>query len=48
PMTGAWTGALAAWLFGIRLKMALPLIFVGVIMAGVIVTIFSMGVISIF
>ncbi|MFH1537236.1 MAG: small multi-drug export protein [Patescibacteria group bacterium] len=48
PVTGAWTGSLAAWLFGIPPKKALPLIFFGVIMAGVIVTIFSMGIISIF
>ena len=48
PMTGAWTGALAAWLFGIRLRKALPLIFIGVIMAGVIITLFSLGIVTIF
>ncbi|MFH0818948.1 MAG: small multi-drug export protein [Patescibacteria group bacterium] len=48
PITGAWTGALAAWLFGIKYKRALPLIFLGVIIAGVIVSILSLGVISIF
>ena len=48
PMTGAWTGSLAAWLFGIKYKVALPLIFIGVIMAGIIMTIVSLGAVSIF
>ncbi|MBU0732425.1 small multi-drug export protein [Patescibacteria group bacterium] len=48
PMTGAYTGALAAWLFGIKYRNALPLIFLGVIIAGIIVTLFTMGAVSIF
>ena len=36
PGTGAWMGALAATLFDIRMKRSLPIIFIGVITAGVI------------
>jgi uncharacterized membrane protein len=39
PITGAWTGSLIAYVFGIPIKKALWQIFVGVLMAGVIVTI---------
>lgn len=38
PGTGAWTGALIAALMEMRLKRALPTIFLGVLIAGVIVT----------
>ena len=38
PITGAWTGALAAVLFGIRFGQAFFSILLGVIIAGVIVT----------
>jgi uncharacterized membrane protein len=38
PITGGWNGALAAFVFGIPFKKALPLIFLGVMIAGVIVT----------
>ena len=48
PMTGAWTGSLAAFVFGIPYKKALPLIFVGVLIAGVIVTLAATGVIKLF
>jgi uncharacterized membrane protein len=41
PNTGAWTGTLAAWLFGIPMKRALLNIFYGVLIAGVIVTIIT-------
>ncbi len=46
PNTGAWTGTLAAWLFGIPMKRALPNILYGVIIAGVIVTIITAGLIN--
>jgi len=39
PMTGAWSGAIAASLFKIRFRYAFPAIFLGVIGAAVIVTI---------
>ncbi|HVL80417.1 MAG TPA: small multi-drug export protein [Actinomycetota bacterium] len=38
PLTGAWTGALAAFLFGVRPRRAIPLIGVGVLIAATIVT----------
>lgn len=38
PITGAWTGSLAAVLFGLRFKHALLSIFIGVLIAGSIVT----------
>ena len=38
PGTGAWTGALVAALMEMRMKRALPAIFVGVVIAGIIVT----------
>ena len=38
PVTGAWTGCAAAFVFGIRFKWALPAIFLGVLIAGIIVT----------
>ena len=44
PVTGGWTGALAAFLFGVPFKRALPLIFVGLLIAGVIVTLITTGV----
>ena len=44
PVTGGWSGALAAFVFGIPFKKALPLIFLGVMIAGVIVTGLSLGI----
>ncbi len=38
PVTGAWTGSLAAVLFGLKFKHAFLSIFIGVLIAGVIVT----------
>ena len=38
PGTGAWTGALVAALMDMRIRRALPTIFVGVLLAGVVVT----------
>ena len=44
PGTGAWTGALVAAMFDIRLKYAMPVIALGVAIAGVIVSVVSFGV----
>lgn len=44
PGTGAWTGALVAALFDLRLKNAVPAIFLGVAAAGLIMTVLSYGV----
>lgn len=38
PFTGAWTGALAAFLFGVPARRALPLIAIGILIAGTLVT----------
>ena len=48
PITGGWTGSVAAFVFGIPFKKSLPLVTLGVLIAGVIVTLASLGVISIF
>ena len=44
PGTGAWTGSLVAALFDLRMKHALPAIFLGVITAGLIMSVVSGGV----
>jgi len=38
PVTGAWTGSLIAVLFGLKFKHAFLSIFIGILIAGVIVT----------
>jgi len=38
PVTGAWTGAIAAWLFDIEFKKAIVCVFFGVLIAGAVVT----------
>lgn len=48
PGTGAWTGALIAALLGIKFKKALPAIFLGLLMATVIMTIISYGIPALF
>ena len=45
PGTGAWTGALVAAFLNIRLRSALPAITLGVLIAGNIVTLMTLGVI---
>lgn len=44
PATGAWTGCAAAFVFGFKFKNALLAIFAGVLMAGIIMTILTMGI----
>ena len=48
PGTGAWTGALVAAVFDIRMKSAFPAILLGVLIAGVLVTGLTYGFTSIF
>ena len=43
PMTGAWTGAVAASLLGVPGRRAIPAIALGIALAGVIVTIVALG-----
>lgn len=46
PGTGIWTGAIAAFVFGIRLKYALPAIFAGMLIAGALITLASLGILG--
>lgn len=46
--TGAWTGALVAAMMEMRLKRAFPAIVIGVVIAGVIVSIVTYGAQAIF
>ena len=46
PVTGGWTGALAAFLFGIKKTKALLLITLGIMTAGIIVFLLTMGIIK--
>ena len=48
PITGAWTGSLAAVLFGLKFKHALLSIFIGILIAGGIVTCLSLLGLTIF
>lgn len=47
PGTGAWTGALVADVLDIRMRTALPAIALGVVIAGVVVTAMTCGVVGI-
>jgi len=42
PFTGAWTGSIAAFLFGLKFRHAFLTIFCGIIIAGAIVTCLSL------
>ena len=48
PGTGAWTGALVAAVLDIRLRHAMPAIAMGVVIAGIIITALTMGVVHLF
>ena len=48
PGTGAWTGALIAAVLDMRLKRAVPVIFLGVVIAGLIITLLTHGVTLLF
>ena len=47
PGTGAWTGALVAAMMDMQLKRAVPAIVLGVLIAGVIVSLATAGVVAI-
>lgn len=47
PVTGAWTGCIAAFIFKIPLKLALPAILCGILIAGTVVTLASLGMITV-
>ena len=44
PVTGAWTGCVAAFIFGIRARYAFPSVMAGVLLAGVVVSILTYGI----
>lgn len=48
PMTGAWTGCLAATLLGLRPRRAALPIVIGVLVAGVLVLLAALGILHIF
>ena len=48
PGTGAWTGSILAWFFNVKRKKAYFTISLGVIIAGIIVTLASLGLIALF
>ncbi|MBD3277550.1 MAG: ligand-binding protein SH3 [Candidatus Aegiribacteria sp.] len=43
PVTGAWTGSVAAFLFGIPKRLAIPAIALGVAIAGAVITLVMTG-----
>lgn len=47
PGTGAWTGATLAWLFGISTGAAFGAISIGVLIAGLIVTLATLGIVKV-
>ncbi|MFB6283505.1 MAG: COG2426 family protein [Halobacteria archaeon] len=47
PITGAWTGCAAAWVFGIKFKYAFPAIVFGILVSGTIVTAVTAGAVNI-
>lgn len=46
PITGAWTGCAAAFVFGIRHRLAFPAVLAGILLSGTVVTLATMGVIG--
>jgi len=44
PGTGVWTGAIAAWLFGLPKRQSLITIILGTVLAAIIMTLISKGV----
>ena len=46
PVTGAWTGSLAAFVFGIKRRQAWPFILLGLMIAAAVVTLATTGVIA--
>ena len=47
PITGAYTGTILAWLLDMDWKRAFPAVVLGVIVAGVVVLLITLGIISI-
>jgi len=47
PVTGAWTGAVAAYVFGVEKKRAFPAILLGILLAGIVVTLACKGILGV-
>jgi uncharacterized membrane protein len=47
PMTGVWTGAAIAYLLGIKKRMAVPALALGTVIAGILVTLAAVGILTI-
>jgi|SRR5680860_335109 len=48
PITGAWSGALAAFVFGVERRRATALIAVGVVIAGIVVSLLTVAGVAVF
>jgi len=48
PFTGAYTGSILAWFFGLKRRKSYLAILLGILIAGIIVTLASFGVIALF
>ena len=48
PGTGAWTGALAAAFLDMPLRRAMPAVILGVLTAGIVISILTFGIVNIF
>jgi uncharacterized membrane protein len=46
PLTGAYTGTILAWLLGVDWKKAFPAVGLGVVVAGVVVLLITLGITS--
>ena len=46
PLTGAYTGTILAWLLGMSWRKAFPPVVVGVVVAGVVVLLMTLGIVS--
>jgi len=47
PMTGVWSGAVAAFVFGVPYKKSVLMISIGAVIAGLIVSLVTLGVLKI-
>src|SRR5690554_6591957 len=47
PMSGVWTGAAVAYLLGIKKRIAIPALALGTVIAGIVVTLATIGVLTI-
>ncbi|MDD1634436.1 MAG: small multi-drug export protein [Methanomicrobiales archaeon] len=48
PMTGAWSGCVVAFIFGIPFRYALPAIALGAVVAALVTTLPTLGILSLF